>query len=161
MPSAAMKVSVLQRFDPSRLNLALASAFGASVRVAVADAKATSPSKKMAGARGRATSATEGYIAPTGLGHVFEKGRKGGYTIAPGGVGGLSSSRRSASGVRKGFKRGEKRQALKFRDGGGYAASAIGGPMPPRPYLQPAGARWALSGYNTVARRALQTRGFR
>ena len=147
------------RWDPSGLNGALASAFKASVALAVTDAKAHTPSERMAGATGRVTSPTTAYLKPTGLGHVFEKGRRGGYLIRPRGVSG-GSQRGRRSGFRVSAKRGGA-QALKFRDGGGYAFEVTGGNMAPKPYVGPAGVRWAKGGYQTVARVALIEKGFR
>jgi hypothetical protein len=114
---------------PELLTARLLGAFGVSTEVAAADALANRPSKSRIGVHanvGGETATIEG----TGLAAVFEHGRRGGYDIQP------------------------KGQALKF-PGGGFAASAKGGPMRAQPFLGPAILRWSHTYYQDAARRAL------
>lgn len=115
---------------PERLNAAIAQAYKESLLVAEADAKATSPDPDKAGAELVGTA-----LSATGLGGVFEQGRHGGYPIAP-------------------------KNALALKIGSGFAASAVGGPMAPKPYIGPAALRWANGGFQSVARASLATQGF-
>lgn len=157
VPTAALKTW----WNPAHLNAAIVSAFPQSVAIAVADAKRNAHPSDKAGATGKVTSPTTAYMKPTGLGFVFEQGRRGGYEINPGLVLGLRSSRRrgrTSYTVRFGRT---QTQALKFTQGdGGFAARVIGGAMTARPYVGPAAERWARGGYQVVAKRALATKGF-
>jgi hypothetical protein len=74
-------------------------------------------------------------LAPTDLGGIFEKGRRGGETILP-------------------------KNALALKIGDGFAASAIEGPMAPKPYIGPAAVRWANGGFQSTARASLAAQGF-
>lgn len=75
-------------------------------------------------------------LVGTGLAPVFEHGRRGGYEIAP-----------------------KKALALRFPSGS-FASFAKGGAMKPEPFLGPAAARWATSGFQATARVTLATQGF-
>jgi hypothetical protein len=125
-----MRVSGSFQWYPERLNAAIAEAYKESLLVAEADAKATSPDPDKAGATLVGTA-----LAPTGLGGVFEKGRRGGYAIAP-----------------------THSQALRI--GTGFAEFATGGPMAPKPYIGPAAQRWAAEEFQAVARARLAASGF-
>jgi hypothetical protein len=115
---------------PERLNAAINRAYAESLVRAEADAKANSPDPDKAGVvlAGNA-------LVPTGLGTVFEKGRHGGYDIAP-----------------------THAQALKI--GTGFAAFAKGGPMAAKPYIRPAAYRWANGGFQSTARATLASAGY-
>jgi hypothetical protein len=111
------------------LNSAINRAYAESLVRAEADAKANSPSSKAG------VSLVGNSLVPTGLGTVFEKGRHGGYDIAP-----------------------THAQALKI--GTGFAAFAKGGPMAAEPYIRPAAYRWANGGFQSTARVTLASAGF-
>jgi len=117
-------------WNPAALNAAILRAYEASMVRARDDAQSHSPTSK-AGVELRGNS-----LVPTGLGTVFEKGRAGGYEIAPLG------------------------RALKFPNGT-FAAFARGGPMRPEPYIGPAASRWATGGFHSTARATLAASGFR
>lgn len=155
--------SVIMRWDPSRFNAKLASAFKYSVRDAKVAAVAGSPSPAKAGARYTFKGPTSATLGTTGrLGHIFEGGRRGGYVIQPG----LRTTRsRDPSGATRakittGVRAGSGNIALKFTKGdGGFArGGVIGGAMRARPYLRPAGGLWARALYQRRARAAI--RGF-
>jgi len=131
-----MSVYVNVTFNPTRLTAAVLESLPVSLKLAEADARAHVPSERMADVESGMSSPLSGWLRPTGLGHVFEKGRKGGYLIEP-----------------------KRSTALKFR-GGEYYAEATGGAMAPRPYVGPAAAKWASGGYQAAARATLRMRGF-
>ena len=133
-----MPAKSIVRWDPSRLNSSLSSGFRRSVIVAGADAKAHAPSRK-AGARSFVRG-NVGYIVPTGLGAVFEQGADP-HEIKP--------RRRSAHG---------------FLAGG--LSHPIRGPIAhpgaaAKPYMGPAGERWAHGGCQAVMRQSMIAGGFR
>ena len=142
-----MPASVVTKFDPSRLNAQLVAGFKKSVAVAAADAQAHSPSPTKARAvpmvRGNV-----GYLLGKGpLAHIMEGGTEP-HVIAPRKLG--SSRRRSGK---------------KAIFAAGYAhpiAAPVAHPgMRKRPYLGPAGQRWAQGGCRTVMRAQLAAGGFR
>lgn len=163
MPTAATKNSVITRFDPSRLNSAVASGFRRSVLVAAADANANKPAS-LVGARGTVRGAT-GFLIGTGaLAHIFEGGAKP-HVIAPGAVASARSSSRRVDGVRTRVTTVRKRRGGKQAMAGQLdhpISVAIPHPgMRPRPYLGPAGARWAQGGCAATMRASLILGGFR
>lgn len=123
------------RWYPERLNAAIASGFKASLAEAEALARAKSPSSK-AGVRLVPKGTTAATLEPTGLGGIFEKGRKGGELIQP-----------------------IKKQALKV--GSGFAAYVTEGPMAPDPYIRPAATEWANGIAQAQMRATLAGAGFR
>jgi hypothetical protein len=122
---------------PQRLIASIYAAFPPSVVVAAAEANMKAPSHK-AGAIAEIHGPGHGGIRPTGLGVVFEHGRKGGYDIEP-------KTKKDLGGKRLGHPLG----------------NVTGGPMRPRPYIHPAAVRWAQGGYQAQARRTLAATGFR
>ena len=116
---------------PERLTAAIEKAYLESLVRAEADAKAHSPDPDKAGVR------LEGNVlVPTGLGTVFEKGRRGGYSITP-----------------------KNAMALKL-PGGTFAEFVRGGPMAAKPFIHPAANRWANGGFQSTARASLASQGF-
>jgi hypothetical protein len=113
-----------------RLNAGIAKAYENSMVVALGEAQAAAPSS-LAGAEliGNALKAT-------GIGPVFEEGRRGGYEIKP-----------------------KDALALKFPSGT-FAEFATGGAMAPEPYIWPTAVRWANETFPTVARAELAAQGF-
>ena len=152
MPANAILV-----WNPSRLNAKLLAAFGQSLPDARNNALVRSPAKTKAGAVVRRTGQTSGILVPTGLGHIFELGRQGGYVIQPG----LRTTRRRIPGTRAkettGVRAGSGNIALKFTKGdGGFArGGVIGGSQRAEPYIRPAGVTWAHTLYQRRARAAL------
>ena len=116
---------------PEALNAAIGRAYLESLARAEADAKAHSPDPDKAGAVlvGNALKAT-------GLGPVFEGGRRGGKLIQP-----------------------KNAQALAL-PGGTFAAFVRQGPMRPKPYIHPAAVRWANGGFQSTARTTLAAAGY-
>ncbi len=155
-------INTIVKFNPSRLNAQIAKGFRQSVYATGIDAKTHAPVPK-AGAVATVRGSI-GYLRPTGLGIIYEKGRQGGYEINPGAISGVRSSFSRKTGSRSYKVKGGTgdKTALKFTGGdGGFAAYAIGGPMAARPYLRPAAARWANGGSQAAMRRALLSGGFR
>jgi hypothetical protein len=125
-------------WDTTRLNGAIKAATLSSFKVAQEDARARRHNKSRSDIELHITSENQAELVPKGLQSVFEQGRAGGYEIAP------------------------KKFALKFTAGdGGFAASAVGGPMPPFPAMGPAGQDWSRAGFQSTARRFLAGAGFR
>jgi hypothetical protein len=116
---------------PERLNAAILRAYEESLVRAAVDAKAHSPDPDKAGVE-----LVGNTLKPTGLGTVFEQGRRGGYDIQP-----------------------KDKLAIKFPDGS-FATFAKGGAMAAKPYLGPAGVRWANGGFQSTARASLASQGF-
>jgi hypothetical protein len=127
-------------WNPALLNAAISVGFRASVPLAVSDAN--SQSNSVSGAQGRSVTGTDGYIAPTGLGAVFEKGRRFSGTIYP--------HMETTLG-----------QRAVLSTPWGPRASVAGSNMAPDPYISPAARRWAAGGFQTTARAALGAAGFR
>lgn len=159
-----MPVTSAVRWDPSRLNAAIARGNRASFKVAHADALARRHNKSKSGVRLIEQSSTTAILKATGLQTVFESGRQGGYEINPGAITGVrrSYSRKTGtSSYRSRAGRGDK-TALKFTGGdGGFAAYAIGGPMRPYPAMGPAASDWARGGAQATMRTSLAAGGFR
>jgi hypothetical protein len=153
--------NVIVRWDPRRLNANLLSAYGQSIADARLVAIASSPAPRKAGARIVRTGPTSARLGTTGLGHIFELGRKGGYVIQPGlktvrrRVQGGSRFQREAAGVRG----GSGKIALRFTRGdGGFArGGVIGGPQRATPYINPTAGTWARILYQRRARAAIRS----
>lgn len=160
MPGA----QVITKFNPTRLNAAIARANAASFRVAQADALARRHNTSKSGVKLRVNSTTQADLVPTGLQSTFEQGRQGGYEINPSGQVGIrrSFSRTQGSTYKVRAKAGGDKFALKFVGGDGkFAAYAVGGPMRPYPAMKPAASDWARKGYQVTARQTLAASGFR
>ena len=135
-----MASSVMVRFDPARLNAAVARGNRASFIVAHQDALERRKAKSKTGIDLDTVTSNTAVMKPTGLQSVFERGREGGYPILP------------------------KGQVLVIRSGpaAGRVVSVVeGGPMRAYPAMGPASQTWARGGYNTVARANLSASGFR
>src|SRR5437762_868083 len=116
---------------PERLTAAIEKAYLESLVRAEADAKAHSPDPDKAGVELAGNA-----LKPTGLGGVFERGRRGGQTVKP-----------------------KNAQALKL-PGGTFAAFIREGAMAPKPFIHPAAARWANGGFQSTARASLAASGY-
>ena len=116
---------------PERLTAAIEKAFLESLVRAEADAKAHSPDPDKAGVELAGNA-----LRPTGLGGVFEKGRRGGQTVKP-----------------------KNAQALKL-PGGVFAAVVREGAMAPKPFIHPTGIWWANGGFQSTARASLASQGY-
>jgi|SRR6266566_4118898 len=116
---------------PERLTAAIEKAYLESLVRAAADANANSPEADLAGVRLEGNA-----LVPTGLGMIFERGRRGGQTVTP-----------------------KTAQALKL-PGGLFAAAIKEGAMAPKPFIHPAAARWANGGFQSTARASLASEGF-
>jgi hypothetical protein len=145
-------------WNTTGLNAALTAGFVRSVKAAeaVAEAKNPAPSKiKIVIAK----LDPEGYAVIAGRGplaHIFEGGRRGGYEINAG----FKGSRRKGVKTFRAVKGGAR--ALHFTHGdGGFAASAIGGPMAAEPYMAPAAAAWASALYKSSVTSTLAAAGFK
>lgn len=121
---------------PERLTATIQAGFRASWADALKLAVAQTPAPGKAGAVLRPTGSVSAALEPTGIGGIFEHGRRGGYEIQP---------------IRK--------QALKI--GTGFAAYATGGPMRPDPYIGPAASEWASGIAQARMRAFLAGAGFR
>lgn len=116
--------------DPARLTAAVEHAYEVSLEAARDDAEASAPTPKAG------VELQDNTLVATGLGPVFEHGRRGGYDIAP-----------------------RDKLALRFPDGS-FATMVRGGAMSPEPYIGPAAERWATGGFQAVARDELGSQGF-
>jgi hypothetical protein len=123
------------RWDPSRLNAAIARGNLVSFKVAHEDALARRKAKTKTGIDLDISSSNVATMEPRGLQAMFEKGRRGGYAVSAGG----------------------KPMPI---GGGKFASAVTGGPMRAYPAMGPASQTWARGGYNTVARKNLQASGF-
>jgi hypothetical protein len=129
------------RWDPSRLNAAIARGNRVSFEVAHRDALARRKAKTKTGIDLDTVSSSVAVMKPTGLQATFERGREGGYEVLP-----------------------KKGTVLTITSGplaGRVVRSVTGGPMRPYPAMGPASQTWARGGYNTVQKQNLAASGFR
>jgi hypothetical protein len=125
-----MAADVTFRWYPERLNSALATAYRASIQTAAQDAEANAPSPE-AGVR-----VVGDGLEATGKGPIFEQGAAP-HVIAP------------TNGFL--FLKGLNR----------FVSTPVDHPgSPPKRYIAPAAQRWALGGFQAVARTVLAIRGF-
>jgi hypothetical protein len=133
--------------------------------------------KPRAGARARniqdaSIKTASATLSPTGLGTVFEVGRKGGYPISPRGGGLRRTKSKFATAENAAFVSEGRLYNVGRRKGGKMALYGkgwphpvtkviLGGSMAPIPYLQPAAEFWATVIFPTQARRVLAAAGFR
>jgi hypothetical protein len=155
-------------WNPAPLSSAILRAFPPSVRNTTAEAQvAAAKFTRKSGATYKMISSTRAIVKPTAFGWIYEQGREGGYPIFPKGVVAPRRSKaktpdfRDLSGKGYTFRsvKGHASDVLTFGPGQA-AAYAFGGAMAARPYVKPAGVRWAQGGFQRSAVSELRRSGF-